>query len=190
VDPGCIPSPMATRAAVVRIHSGNGVHDEMDRRAIACFNEALADVRLAGDGALRQVLHDYFAWATTTTMSRYHRSADDVPDGLSIPMSVSVNVQAVHPRKLAAVRREVLPGAVGARQALGKVSSFIRRQPGLWTNGHNIFLYHHPAKPGGRYCATLVSRSRGHLKLPARYRRPKRRRAGLQSRSTAVRTTA
>jgi hemoglobin len=31
------------------------------------------------------VLHDYFAWATTTTMSRYERSADDVPDGLRIP---------------------------------------------------------------------------------------------------------
>ena len=34
---------------------------------------------------LRQVLHDYFAWATTNTMSRYHHSADDVPDGMSIP---------------------------------------------------------------------------------------------------------
>jgi hemoglobin len=44
-----------------------------------------ADVGLADDRALRQVLHDYFAWATTTTMSRYHRSADDVPDGLGIP---------------------------------------------------------------------------------------------------------
>ena len=31
-----------------------------------------------------RVLHDYFAWATTTTMARYHRSADDVPDGLDI----------------------------------------------------------------------------------------------------------
>ena len=37
------------------------------------------------DAALRQVLHDYFAWATTTTMARYHRSADDVPDDLTIP---------------------------------------------------------------------------------------------------------
>ena len=34
---------------------------------------------------LRQVLHDYFAWATTTTMAAYHDSADDVPDGLTIP---------------------------------------------------------------------------------------------------------
>jgi hemoglobin len=31
------------------------------------------------------VLHDYFAWATTTTMAHYHDSAADVPDGLSIP---------------------------------------------------------------------------------------------------------
>lgn len=71
--------------AVVRLHSGNGRHEEMDRRAIACFDQALADAGLAGDGRLRQVLHAYFAWATTTTMARYHRSADDVPDGLPIP---------------------------------------------------------------------------------------------------------
>jgi len=70
--------------SVVRIHSGNGTHEEMDRRAIACFDQALADIGLANE-RLRQVLHDYFAWATTTTMARYHRSADDVPDGLGIP---------------------------------------------------------------------------------------------------------
>src|SRR5262245_32862224 len=71
--------------SVVRMHSGNGAHEEMDRRAIACFDEALADAGLDHDERLRRVLHDYFAWATTTTMSRYHRSADDVPDGLAIP---------------------------------------------------------------------------------------------------------
>jgi hemoglobin len=71
--------------SVVRIHSGNGAHEEMDRRAIACFDQALADTGLAADDRLRQVLHDYFAWATTTTMARYHRSANDVPDGLVIP---------------------------------------------------------------------------------------------------------
>lgn len=71
--------------SVVRIHSGNGLHEEMDRRAIACFDQALTDVGLTGDDRLRQVLHAYFAWATTTTMARYHRSADDVPDGLGIP---------------------------------------------------------------------------------------------------------
>ena len=71
--------------AVVRIHSGNGPHEEMDRRAIACFDQALVDAGLADDERLCRVLHDYFAWATTTTMARYHHSADDVPEGLSIP---------------------------------------------------------------------------------------------------------
>jgi hemoglobin len=93
--PPLYSSRYGDETSVVRIHSGNGAHEEMDRRAIACFDQALADIGLAdagqagtvpaGDGKLRQVLHDYFAWATTTTMARYHRSADDVPDGLAIP---------------------------------------------------------------------------------------------------------
>jgi hemoglobin len=71
---------------VVRIHSGNGEHDDMDRRAIACFDQALDDVGLSANDRLRQVLHDYFAWATTAAMARYPESPDDVPDGLSIPL--------------------------------------------------------------------------------------------------------
>jgi len=70
---------------VVRIHSGNGPHEEMDQRAIACFDRALEDVGLARNDRLRRVLHDYFAWATTTTMARYQSSAEDVPTGLHIP---------------------------------------------------------------------------------------------------------
>ena len=71
--------------SVVRLHSGNGDHGEMDRRAVACFDQALLDAGLSTDDQLRQVLHDYFAWATTTSMARYPESADDVPDGLQIP---------------------------------------------------------------------------------------------------------
>jgi hemoglobin len=67
------------------MHSGNGSHQEMDRRAIACFDQALVDVAPASNDRLRQVLHEYFGWTTVNTMSRYHRSAEDVPDGLHIP---------------------------------------------------------------------------------------------------------
>ena len=70
--------------AVERIHSGNGEHDEMNHRAVACFDAALADVGLI-DQPTAQALHDYFEWATWTTMYRYHASASDVPDGLRIP---------------------------------------------------------------------------------------------------------
>jgi hemoglobin len=71
--------------SVVRLHSGNGLHEEMDQRAIACFDQATRDVGLSQDDPVGVALRDYFAWATVTTVSRYHRSADDVPDGLSIP---------------------------------------------------------------------------------------------------------
>jgi len=83
--PAMYSNQYGDETSVVRIHSGNGVHEEMDQRAIACFDQALEDVGLARDERLRRVLHDYFAWATTTTMARYHRSADDVPHGLRIP---------------------------------------------------------------------------------------------------------
>ena len=64
-------------------------------------------------------------------------------------MPISVTVQMVRPRRVAAVRREVAPGGVGSawRPALDKVWEFIRSQPGLWTDGHNIFVYHHSKQP-------------------------------------------
>jgi hemoglobin len=71
--------------AVVRIHSGNGVHDEMDRRAIVCFDEALADAGLTDGLCTAASAARLLRLATTTTMARYHQSADDVPDGLTIP---------------------------------------------------------------------------------------------------------
>jgi hemoglobin len=70
---------------VVKIRNGSGVHEKMDRRAIACFDQTVAKVGLAEDGTLRQVRHDYFTWAIATTMARYRRSADNVPESLDIP---------------------------------------------------------------------------------------------------------
>jgi hemoglobin len=76
---------LGDETSVVRTHSGHGAHEEMDRRAILCFDQALADVGLDRDERVRRVLHDYFSWAATTTMARYHDSADDVPEGLALP---------------------------------------------------------------------------------------------------------
>ena len=73
-----------SESSVVRMHSGNGPHEEMDRRAIECFDRALNDVGLA-DPILRGVLHEYFAWATTSSMASYPESADKVPSDLHIP---------------------------------------------------------------------------------------------------------
>lgn len=66
-------------------------------------------------------------------------------------MAASVSLQAVRPRILAAVRCEVAePSDVASAwgPAIGKVWDFIRSQPGLRTDGHNIFVYHNPQQPG------------------------------------------
>jgi len=61
-------------------------------------------------------------------------------------MGATVSIRQVKPRKLAAVRRRVAIGEVGSAwgAALDQVWKFLRTQPGLRIDGHNIFLYHHP----------------------------------------------
>ncbi|HLX34964.1 MAG TPA: GyrI-like domain-containing protein [Candidatus Limnocylindrales bacterium] len=55
-------------------------------------------------------------------------------------------VDSVH---LAAARRRVLPEDVRAvwRPALDSVWSFVRTQDGLWSGGHNVFVYRGTADP-------------------------------------------
>jgi effector-binding domain-containing protein len=65
-------------------------------------------------------------------------------------MPVAVTLQTVHPRKLAAVRREVAPREISSAwgPALDKVWEFVRSQRGLRTDGHNVFVYHEPTHAG------------------------------------------
>jgi hemoglobin len=84
--PAAFTGSFGDETAVVQVHAGCGVHEEMDQRAIACFDQALTDTGLAEDEKLARALHDYFAWATLTSMTRYPESADDVPAGLAMPL--------------------------------------------------------------------------------------------------------
>ena len=83
--PAAYSSRLGDETFVIRLHSGEGEHEEMDQRAIECFGRALEDVGLAEDETLGRVLHEYFAWATTN-MAMYPESADDVPANLEIPL--------------------------------------------------------------------------------------------------------
>ena len=96
--PAAYSDTYGNETSVVQMHSGNGPHEEMDERAILCFDQALSDVGVI-DAQLFQVLHDYFAWATKTTMSRFENAAD-VPTDLVIPRwSWSGVVDANPPRE-------------------------------------------------------------------------------------------
>jgi hemoglobin len=72
---------LGDESTVVRLHSGNGEHLEMDERAQVCFAQALEDAGLPADPRLRATLKAYFRWATES-MSAYPKSAEQVPAGL------------------------------------------------------------------------------------------------------------
>lgn len=74
---------MGDETFVVRLHSGNGEHAEMDQRAQDCFALALDDTGLSQDAELRDALKAYFGWGITT-MSAYPNSGDDVPPKLPL----------------------------------------------------------------------------------------------------------
>ena len=59
-------------------------------------------------------------------------------------------VEEVAARPIAAVHASVPVGLVGSawRSALDTVWAYLRAHEGLWTDGHNIFVYHHPMRPG------------------------------------------
>ncbi len=65
-------------------------------------------------------------------------------------MVPDVTIEHVAARQLAAVRRQVVVGQVAAawQPALDQVWEFLRANPGLRGDGHNIFLYRHARAPG------------------------------------------
>ena len=75
---------MGSESGVVRMHAGNGEHQEMDERAQICFSQALDDAGFPDDPRLRSSLKAYFRWATQR-MSSHQESADQVPGGLAMP---------------------------------------------------------------------------------------------------------
>ena len=82
--PAAYTDGMGDESHVRRLHAGNGEHDELDARAIDCFDAALADAGLPDDQRLRATLSDYFRWGTAQ-MAAYPDSPDGVPSGLPLP---------------------------------------------------------------------------------------------------------
>ena len=73
-----------TESDVVRIHAGNGPHEEMDRRGLDCFDAAIRDVGLDPGSYPGDRLHALWAEGTRS-FAEHSGSADTVPDGLEIP---------------------------------------------------------------------------------------------------------
>ncbi len=83
--PAAYTATMGDHSHVLRLHSGNGIHHEMDERAVRCFITALDDAGLSDDAALGAALTAWFRWGIGL-MDSHPESADDVPDGVRMPM--------------------------------------------------------------------------------------------------------
>lgn len=75
---------MGDHSQVLRLHSGNGEHEEMDRRAEACFAQAMDDAGLPDDERLRTTLTAWFHWGVEL-MDSHPETPDAVPEGLPLP---------------------------------------------------------------------------------------------------------
>lgn len=82
--PAAYTGTIGDQSEVVRMHSGNGPHDDMDERAQAAFVLAMDDAGLPGDPRLRAALAEYFEWGIADVNHAYPE-VDDVPDGLAVP---------------------------------------------------------------------------------------------------------
>jgi hemoglobin len=82
--PAHYSATMADHSYVLRLHAGNGEHQEMDDRAQECFALALDDAGLPEEERLRSTLKDWFQWATKA-MAAYPDNPDDVPEDRELP---------------------------------------------------------------------------------------------------------
>ncbi|HEY5820956.1 MAG TPA: group II truncated hemoglobin [Propionibacteriaceae bacterium] len=82
--PAAYTQELGDHSDVLRMHAGNGEHQDLDDRAQVCFARAIEDADLPADERLRSTLRGYFQWVTAE-MSDYPDSPDDVPAGLAVP---------------------------------------------------------------------------------------------------------
>jgi len=83
--PAAYTESVSDYSNVVRLHSGDGLHEQMDGRAVAAFVLALDEVAIPTDPRLRFQLVAWFTWATAVLNHRW-TAPDDVPSDLPLPI--------------------------------------------------------------------------------------------------------
>ena len=82
--PDAYSRKLASVAHMVRIHSGNGPHPELDAATERCFALALDDAGLSDDERLRSTLVDWFACSHRVVNYTYERP-ELAPDDVALP---------------------------------------------------------------------------------------------------------
>jgi truncated hemoglobin YjbI len=83
--PATYTGSIGDHSHVVRLHSGNGPHEQMDGRAVAAFVLAVDDAHIPPDPRRRFQLIAWFTWATALLNHRW-ASPGEVPSELALPL--------------------------------------------------------------------------------------------------------
>ena len=73
-----------TQSAMLTMHADNGPMDDLGRRFVACFVQAMDDAHLPDDPDLRAGLRAYMEWSVADVLV-YAPWGSKVPPGLPIP---------------------------------------------------------------------------------------------------------
>ena len=69
---------------LAHMHSHNGQIDDLGRRFVVCFDQAMDDAGLPADTRFRAAMHAYMQWAVAD-MLQYSPLDAEVPSGIEIP---------------------------------------------------------------------------------------------------------
>ena len=72
------------QSAMLELHSATGAEDDLGRRFVACFVQAIDDAGLPADPEFRDALRAYMEWAVSDVMS-YSPHGSRVPAALPTP---------------------------------------------------------------------------------------------------------
>jgi hemoglobin len=75
---------MSSHSAMLGIHAGQGMGEDLGARFVACFVRAADDVGLPGDREFRSGLRAYMEWAVGEVLS-YSPAGARVGEGLPVP---------------------------------------------------------------------------------------------------------
>jgi len=71
-------------SGMIGVHAGQGAHEELGERFVACFVQAADDAGLPADPQFRAALRSYMEWAVAEVIS-YSPPGSHVPGGLATP---------------------------------------------------------------------------------------------------------
>jgi hemoglobin len=71
-------------SAMLTLHAGNGPMDDLGRRFVACFMQALDDAGLPDDAEFRDSMRSYMVWAVADVLA-YAPVGSRVTPGLPVP---------------------------------------------------------------------------------------------------------